>query len=243
VQPIISPRHSQIPAFTLIELLVVIGIIGILAGMLLPAVSSAKEKARGIQCKNNLRTLVLSVTMYADENDGEFPPRMNPTWHWRLKTNYFVDWKIIKCPTDRVEEKVIRGNWEPARSYAINGWNDWFRENLATNTWDEFYDHRYPHGLPELAIHDPSETLMFGEKNTDVDHVHIDVLQAPLGNDVDGTVEYGRHSNPRRGGRSGGSNFGFCDGSVRYIPYGQALTPRNLWGVTETWRIGNAAAP
>jgi prepilin-type N-terminal cleavage/methylation domain-containing protein/prepilin-type processing-associated H-X9-DG protein len=167
-------------AFTLIELLVVIAIIAILMAILTPALGRAREQAREIACRQNLRQFGLAVTMYLDENDRRFPsapvcligvktaneycrwhnpaePARGPLWP------YIPDEKVRLCPTFKVFAKSV-GDKHPGHnraipvipyfSYSMNGL-------LGTNKVDT------DRGAPKVSnvTRAHAEVFMFAEEN------------------------------------------------------------------------------
>jgi prepilin-type N-terminal cleavage/methylation domain-containing protein/prepilin-type processing-associated H-X9-DG protein len=97
--------------FTLIELLVVIAIIAILAAILFPVFSQAREKARQAACLNNAKNMGMAAQMYTDDSDETYPPVRfgagRPCWSpapyytsWRILAQpYLRNWKIFDCPS------------------------------------------------------------------------------------------------------------------------------------------------
>lgn len=186
--------------FTLIELLVVIAIIAILAAILFPVFSRAREKARQVSCLSNIRQIMTAELMYVGDYDETLPfaASFSPTWqcwtYFELLEPYTKNTQIYMCPSDSVGAVDLRMIGAGRYSYGPN--TKW----VANNT-------RYVHGVPAMGY--LSATL------ADIEYPAEMPLLADAGgvaySDLTSTVEpAGRHN--------GGANVGYADGHAKWLP-------------------------
>ena len=109
--------------FTLIELLVVIAIIGILAGILLPVLSRARESARKTQCMSNVKQIGMGLIMYANENNESFPSDSAYSGSYPamrglnlLYDTYISDNKVFNCTSDTTVTAALNSGMSASTS-------------------------------------------------------------------------------------------------------------------------------
>ncbi len=204
-------RHGA--GFTLTELLVVMGIIAVLAAILLPVLSRAKEKSRKTTCLNNQKQIGLAVTQYIPEHEEKFPKEWNNAPTAPLTT------PNSSSPTGAYCNNGFDSALQPhlqSRKVFVCPSDTYLNRNISTaggrNKWDDtsFGINAYVEGQAETVVKNATDTILLA--HTRFEHV--------IWRDQH-NVMWDTHA--------AGDNYVFCDGHVSSLKKEATCKPRNLW--------------
>ncbi len=209
-------KAAESSGFTLLELLVVVGIIGLLTALLWPALGRAREAGRRIVCVSHLRQIGMALTMYAQENEGDFYPPIygtgNPPETQRMAklARFGIKESMFFCPSDPNlgPQSTIYDPAEPkSHSYVLNALDE-----LGLGV-----------GQSPSARHidNPSGVILVGEKKPS----ETDFYMSFANGETDRMLDQTRHN--------GGANFLFADNHVEHLRVGKSLSPVNYWTLSD----------
>ena len=227
-----STRNQR--GFTLIELLVVIAIIAILAAILFPVFAQAREKARTISCLSNMDQINLGLMMYVQDYDEEFPEErlyMDPP------TNLHDTWRAVIIPYTKSDQIYIC----PSASWSRNEFS-WMQGGggddgclmdgtMTRADWQKGYYHsmsNYAYNGDVFNISGARPLAWIQSPASLIDIVETRDFWPDLG-----TWTFSWNYNANGGSlpfwHTGGGNYGFADGHVKWMKLAATVAPTYLW--------------
>ena len=257
-------RHNRRSEYgiTLIELLVAIGIVGVLASLLLPALAVSRQQARSIECVSNLRQLYLANSMFAAENNGRYAPAapdLNDDggglvrWHGQRPdivadfdpergplAEYLPDGRVKSCPV--FFEFAERGEKPNAFESGTGGYG-YNRSYVGGTDYQDPFPESLLRGTRTSDVQNPGETIMFADAALPQDGYvieysfleppHFPTVEFPQGNEAWGFASPSMHFRHR-----GRVNVLWADGHISSEKWEWAPNT-NIFGASNSrWSVG-----
>lgn len=242
--------------FTLIELLVVIAIIAILASILFPVFARAREQARKSACQSNLKQIGIGIAMYAQDHDetyplgaaGELTETVSNRWYDVINPYIKSKQQIWICPTAGPAIRYGGSGGYTYGSYAWNVFGNMYQRNPYTGAIQANYGNGFGFvfgwGTPNLApvklslVQEPSATIVASDPPSNCDAYATEYLWAYASISYLPVLHGGQPMPSSCAGgeitltdTSGGGNYLYADGHVKYHPAQWIFGQRSLFGI------------
>jgi len=249
-------------AFTLIELLVVIAIIAILASILFPVFARAREQARKAACQSNLKQIGLGIAMYVQDYDETYPLSSmgynapNPDWYgnntpstvrwYTVLQPYVKNVQVFICPTAGVIMNAAGTDKNYSGGYGWNICGTHYAASGSGSPGDGFGWSPATFETPTLSyltlssVEEPSSTVIVGDPPS-INYSANGVQMVPSSGINYLPVLHGGQVGPFTTGattltnHTGGGNYLFADGHVKYLTASAAWANNSIFNVKKTW--------
>jgi prepilin-type N-terminal cleavage/methylation domain-containing protein/prepilin-type processing-associated H-X9-DG protein len=198
-----SCSFSSTAGFTLIELLIVITILAILACLLFPVFSRARESARRASCQSNLRQIALGLQQYTQDYDERFPVNPSDLDGWAIIIGHNIkNSQIFQCPSELTT--------------AEEGYTDYWLNAAMV-------------GRSEASVLYASSTILNGDGDGEAVNYVFTYTGSPLSSSAEDTEDAADIANWQASGKYArrhleGANYSFVDGHVKWLNPGAVST-------------------